>query len=122
MRAADHFDSPGARTPGPEPTPLGDLLDQVRRRRGWQRRLHGARVHERWPAIAGQQLARHVEPVRLDGGVLVLRAESSAWATQVRYLSSMLVVKANEVLGEGSVTAVRLVTGTVGVNDPEHGR
>ncbi len=97
----------------PEPLPLADALDAVRARPGWAARLEGARIHEHWREIAGDQLARHAEPVRLAGGVLVVRASSSAWAEQVRYLSAGLAGRANEILGAGSVTQVTVVTGTL---------
>lgn len=107
----DAGESPDAPREGRAPTPLQQLLGDVARRRGWGKRLEGARIHELWREIAGEQLATHTEPVRLHGGVLVLRAESAAWATQVRYLSADLVARANQVLGEGQVASVQVVTG-----------
>jgi predicted nucleic acid-binding Zn ribbon protein len=67
-------------------------------------------VHEVWDEIAGPQVAEHVRPVRLHGGVLVVRADSPAWATQVRYLATDLMRRANEVLGDGQVASVTVVT------------
>lgn len=97
---------------GGEPAPLTELLDRAAQaRRGWRTRLEGARVHGLWTEVAGEQLAEHTEPVRLHGGVLVLRAESAAWATQVRYLGAQLAERANTVLGAGQVTQVTVVTG-----------
>lgn len=104
---------PEARSPrGPDPVPLADLVrGATAERRGWAVRLEGARVHERWTEIAGDQLAQHAEPVRLHGGVLVVHADSATWATQVRYLSAALADRANAVLGAGQVTQVTVVTG-----------
>lgn len=97
---------------GDDPAAIGDLLDAaVRRRRAWEPRLRGARVHALWPQIAGTQLAAHTEPVRLRGGVLVVRADSSVWATQVRYLAAELAERANAVLGAGQVTKVTVTSG-----------
>lgn len=97
---------------GPGPRSLADLLGAAARDRpGWDRRLDGARVHGLWAEIAGAQLARHTEPVRLSGGVLVVRAATPAWATQLRYLSAELIERANAVLGEGMVGRVTVVTG-----------
>jgi predicted nucleic acid-binding Zn ribbon protein len=93
------------------PAPVGEILGELRERRGWAQRLEGARVHEQWPAIAGTQIAAHAEPVRLHGGVLVVRVDSPAWATEVRYLSEELRARANAVLGAGQVERVVLVTG-----------
>jgi predicted nucleic acid-binding Zn ribbon protein len=94
-----------------EPSPLAALIDAVRARPGWSTRLEGARIHVSWIEIAGEQLARHAEPVRLAGGVLVIRAVSPAWAEQVRYLAGDLARQVNEVLGPGSVRQVTVITG-----------
>lgn len=97
---------------GNEPRLLSELLRATARdRHGWGRRLDGARVHGAWEDIAGPQLARSTEPVRLVGGVLVVRATSAAWATQLRYLAGELLQRANTVLGPGTVERVRVVTG-----------
>jgi predicted nucleic acid-binding Zn ribbon protein len=118
LRGADAGD-PNARRRGPEPRPLREVLAGVVRRPGWAPRLEGARVHGRWEEIVGDQLARHTEPVRLRAGVLVVRAESGAWATQVHYLGTQLAARANEVLGEGAVQRVSVVTGSLrGSADP----
>jgi hypothetical protein len=93
------------------PAPLAGALEELLRGRGWERRLAGAQVHGRWEEIAGGDLAAHTEPVRLHGGVLVLRVDSATWATQVRYLTGDLAARANAVLGEGSVARITLVTG-----------
>jgi predicted nucleic acid-binding Zn ribbon protein len=95
------------------------VLGALTARRGWQHRLEGARVHDVWAEIAGPQLAAHTRPVRLHGGVLVVRAESPAWATQVRYLSGDLLARANEVLGAGRVARVVLVTGPLQSDDDD---
>ena len=105
------WESPDARPDKPPPPPLGELVDRLSSRRGWQARLRGARIHSAWPEIAGEELARHVRPVRLAGGVLVVRAESPAWATQVRYLAGQLLERANAVLGAGEVHSVTVQAG-----------
>lgn len=107
-RSADPAD-PAA--PRREPVPLAQLLEAFGARRGWERRLEGARIHERWDEIAGPQLARHAQPVRLHGGVLVVRVDHPTWASEVRYLATELAARANTVLGEGQVTRVAVVSG-----------
>ncbi len=41
----------------------------------------------------------------------MLRVDTPAWATQVRYLSGDLADRANAVLGEGTVQTITLTTG-----------
>ena len=116
------WDSPNARPDKTPPPPLADLVGRMSKRRGWQARLKGARVHTAWAEIAGEELARHVEPVRLAGGVLVVRVSSPAWATQVSYLAPQLLARANEVLGEGEVRTVTVQTGQRGADERKTGR
>lgn len=92
------------------PEPIGDVAAQLVGRRDWSQRLEGARIHAVWPRVAGPAVAEHVTPVRLMGGVLVLRADSGAWATQVRYLAGELLERANAELGGRVVTQVRVTT------------
>lgn len=106
-------EDPDDRREGPPPASMAHVLEQLAGRKSWSRRLEGARIHEHWAAIAGESLAEHTEPVRLHGGVLVMRAESAAWATQVRYLTTELARRANEVLGDGQVERVQVITGTL---------
>lgn len=96
---------------GRQPAALADVLSQLASRRGWADRLHDSQVHARWPDIAGAHVAAHAEPVRLHGGVLVVRAESGAWAAQLRYLAPRLVARAQEVLGSDRVHRVQIVSG-----------
>lgn len=102
----------------PEPRAAADLLSAVVRRRGWAARLQGAGVHNRWIEIAGKQLAAHAQPVRLHGGVLVVRAESAAWATEIRYLSAQLIDRVNAVLGVDQVRRVTVVIGPLQGAEP----
>lgn len=93
------------------PLAVGEALEQVVRRRGWDERLRGAAAWTRWEEIVGSNMARRCEPVRLAGGVLVVRAESPVWATQLRYLIPQLRANATEVLGTGAVRRVHIVVG-----------
>lgn len=92
------------------PITLSDALGQFVARRGWQERLRDSQVHTLWSDIVGPDLAHHVTPVRLRGGVLVVRARSGAWAAQLRYLSPWLLKRAEQVLGSERVTRVQIVT------------
>ena len=93
------------------PTALSGELARFARRPGWNERLSAARVWAAWEDIVGAELIAHCEPVRLAGRVLVIRAASPAWATQLRYLTAQLLERSGTVLGAGSVKEVRIVVG-----------
>ena len=65
-------------------------------------------VLSNWAQIVGPDLAAHTRPDGFAGGELVIAADSTAWATQVRLLASMLVRRLNSELGEGTVRRVKV--------------
>jgi hypothetical protein len=93
------------------PTAIGAELARLLGRPGWAERMGAAQVAGRWEAIVGPELAQHCEPVRTAGRVLTVRAESAAWATQLRYFTTQIAQRVDEVLGAGSVREVRIVVG-----------
>ncbi len=60
----------------------------------------------RWAQIVGEEIAAHVSPETFEGGTLTVRADSTAWATQVRLLAPTLLRRLAEELGEGVVERV----------------
>jgi hypothetical protein len=93
------------------PRRVGEHLGVYLDRRGWAERLSGASLANDWERVVGPELARVSEPVRLAGGVLVVRVVDQVWATQLRYLLGRVRDGANGVLGANAVREVRLVVG-----------
>lgn len=62
----------------------------------------------RWPEVVGDRLARETWPAGLDRGVLTVRASSSAWAAQVRFLGEEIRARANAALASVAVEGVRV--------------
>jgi predicted nucleic acid-binding Zn ribbon protein len=75
---------------------------------GWQAEAAMGSVFGRWPQIVGADLAAHTRPDRFTDGELLVIADSTAWATQVRLLAGTLVRRLNSELGEGTVTKVKV--------------
>lgn len=98
-----------------DPEPLGETLGRLLAERGWDVPAAAAGVTERWAEIAGDELAAHCKPEKFDSGVLVLVAESTAWASQVRLLVPQLHQRIDQVIGRGVVNRVE-VRGPTGPN------
>lgn len=105
----DESAEPWRKAEASEPRRLDEALARVVSGRRWQVRLAEAQVHARWTAIVGEDVARHVVPVRLHGGVLVVRADSGAWASQIRALGREVTRRATEELGAGAVRTLKVV-------------
>lgn len=76
------------------------------RDRGWSTDAAAASLTTRWPEIVGADLATHVVPESFHEGELLLRASSTAWATQVRLLLGKVRTSIDSAIGPGIVTKV----------------
>ncbi len=95
--------STGARPDGRDPQALGGSLGRLVSERGWQRPVAVGGVLGRWPQVVGPELSEHCAPERFEDGSLTVRADSTAWATQVRLLSPLLLQRLAEELGKDVV-------------------
>ncbi|MBM6403468.1 DUF721 domain-containing protein [Phycicoccus sp. CSK15P-2] len=104
-------DLPGGsrRDGGRDPQLLGDQIDRFVSERGWGADVAVGSVIGRWPQIVGEEVAAHSTPTDFVDGVLTVRADSTAWATQLRLLESSLMARLAADVGEGTVTALRVV-------------
>ena len=96
----------GGRTRREDPQPLSAALDGLLGDQGWRTAAAVGSVFGRWDQLVGQDVAAHTRPERFSDGELVVIADSAAWATQVRLLTSMVLRRLNEELGHGTVTRV----------------
>ena len=98
-----------ARPDGRDPQLLGELVDGFIAASGWTQRSGIAQVLGRWEEIVGPEVAAHVSVQAVEESTLVLRADSTAWATQMRLLSATVRRRLDAELGEGVVTELRVL-------------
>ncbi len=91
-----------------DPQRLAGAIDGLLDTRGWQPQAAMGSVFGRWAEIVGQDLAAHTRPDSFADGELAVIADSTAWATQVRLLASVLVARLNAELGQGTVRRVKV--------------
>lgn len=108
-RATANDASPQPFGSGRDPRPASDAVDALLRRMGWSEQVEVAGVTARWREIMGDQIADKCEPVTFDEGVLVLRSQSSAWATQMQFMSGQVRHRLNEEFGREIVKELRFV-------------
>jgi predicted nucleic acid-binding Zn ribbon protein len=93
---------------GGDPKLFGAAIRDLMASRGWEQRAAVGGVFGNWAGIVGAELAEHTRPERFEEGELTIAADSPAWATQLRLLSSTLVRRLNEELGHGTVRRVKV--------------
>lgn len=106
QRVADASRRSGAHPDARDPQLLGPTMSRLINDRGWQAPVAVGGVFGRWDAVVGSEIAGHCTPETFEGGVLSVRADSTAWATQVRLLLPTVMRRLTEELGEGVVTKV----------------
>jgi predicted nucleic acid-binding Zn ribbon protein len=89
-----------------DPVPFGTAIRRLVEERGWQESTSAGRVLGDWDRLVGPEIADHCRPASLDDGELVLVAESSAWATQLRLLTRTLQARLAAQVGDGVVTSI----------------
>ncbi|GLW49286.1 UPF0232 protein [Streptomyces sp. NBRC 14336] len=101
----------GARADGRDPMALGAAINRLITERGWETPAAVGGVMGRWPQIVGPDLANHCVPQTYDEDerVLVVRCDSTAWATNLRLLAPQLVARLNEDLGHGTVKVIKVL-------------
>ena len=92
-----------------DPEPIGAVVDRLIVDQGWQDRSAVAVLMGEWAQIVGDDVAAHVAPASFDDGELVLQAESTAWATQMRLLLPQVHRAVDERVGRGVVRRIRVL-------------
>jgi predicted nucleic acid-binding Zn ribbon protein len=99
----------GAPSDGRDPVLLGDTLARLAVERGWRDELSVGGVVGRWREVVGEQIADHCTPEVFSDGRLVVRADSSSWASQVRLLVPQLLARLEKEVGPDVVSEVQVL-------------
>lgn len=96
----------GAHPDERDPQLLDSTLGRLVADHGWalDLRVHG--LFARWAELVGEEVGAHCTPESFADGRLVVRTDSTAWATQLRLLAPRIVERLNLELGPGSVSVI----------------
>lgn len=95
--------------PGRDPGSLGAALSGLVRERGWEGELGRSELFVGWGEAVGPAVADHTAPVGLEDGVLVVRCDSTAWATQLGLMRPQLLTALSTRFPEAGVLALRIL-------------
>lgn len=82
-----------------DPQLLSSAIPRMIEDRGWSVPAAVGGVMGRWGEIVGSHISAHCKPVEFHDGVLTVRTDSAAWATELRMLAPQLLAKLNAELG-----------------------
>lgn len=98
---------------GRDPVLLGDTLARLAAEHAWTEPLSVGGVVGRWREVVGDQIADHTTPETFEDGLLVVRADSTTWAANLRLLVPQLLARLAQEVGPDVVREIR-VLGPVG--------
>lgn len=92
-----------------DPQPLSKALGRLAAERGWTETVSVHMLLGRWPVLVGPMVAQHCEPESFADGVLVVRTDSTAWASQLRLMAPNILAAINAETREGAVTLIKVL-------------
>ena len=105
---------------GRDPLAAGSVLDAVTESLGWRTPLAQTDLTAAWRSIAGEETARHAAVEGFADGVLLVRCDSTAWATQLGLMRAAIAERIATDFPAAGVESIRFL----GPNTPSwnHGR
>ena len=101
--------SSGAHPDDRDPRLLSEAVDRLIEAKGWATDINVHTLLARWSSLVGGINAAHSHPESYADTVLIIRAESTVWATSLRSIAPQLVARLNDQLGQGTVTRVKVL-------------
>ena len=112
-----------------EPQPLGQLINDLVSQREWNDGLSEGEIFVKWREVVGDEVAAHCEPVEIKEAKLIIKCDSTAWATQLNLIKNQVLqsvqkiapgIKALEILGPNAPSwrrGLRTIQGFQGPRD-----
>lgn len=92
---------------GRDPRGIDDILDGLTDKLGWTSPLARAELLGSWAELAGAETAQHSEPVAIEEGVLLVRCDSTAWATQLRMMRGQITTSIAQRFPDAGIESVK---------------
>lgn len=94
---------------GRDPLGLSKVVGRLVAERGWTTPVAVGSVMAEWGTLVGPEISAHCTPESFTDTTLHVRCDSTAWATQLRLLSTSLLEKFRTELGDGVVTKIHVL-------------
>jgi predicted nucleic acid-binding Zn ribbon protein len=92
---------------GRDPRGIDAILDGLTNRLGWNSSLAKADLLASWIELAGAETALHSEPVGIEDGILTVRCDSTAWATQLRLMRGQITTSIAQRFPDAGIESVK---------------
>ena len=76
---------------------------------GMESNIKRYEVIDRWPEIAGQQVAAVSKAVRIENQILFVKVANSTWRNELLYLKEAILERISRDIGTGIVKEIRFI-------------
>lgn len=108
-----NFRARSSTTRNRDPQLIGDALTEFVDNVGWQQPKALAQLHTKFADVVGAETAAHLVIEKFENNELILRADSTSWATQLKYLTPVLMEKLQQAAPELGITSVKVLPPTI---------
>lgn len=92
---------------GRDPKGLGDVMSALTNELGWSTSLAKSDLLLAWTQIAGEETAEHSFPLEVTDSVLTVQCDSTAWATQLRLMRTMITNRIATTFPDAGIESIR---------------
>ena len=89
-------------------TSLGDVLSQLVKDLGFEKKFEEMQVIAQWPDVVGRQIASHTHAVSCEGGKLFVEVASASWRQELFYMKADILKRLNHGAGQKIVQDIIL--------------
>lgn len=100
--------------PGRDPAELSSVMSTIAGNGVWASNMKLAQLRNHWDQVVGPGIAAHTAVADFTDGVLIIRAESTVWATQLTYLIPQLTDTIRRNLQGLTINEIRVTGPAVG--------
>lgn len=92
---------------GRDPKGLGDVMSALTNELGWSTSLAKSDLLLAWTQIAGAETAEHSFPLEVTDSVLTVQCDSTAWATQLRLMRTLIMNRIATTFPDAGIESIR---------------
>ena len=94
---------------GRDPKGISSVMDSLTSELGWSSSLAKSDLMLAWTEIAGAETAEHSRPLGITESVLSVQCDSTAWATQLRHMRTMIMTRIAQEYPEAGIESIRFL-------------
>lgn len=87
---------------------FGSLVGKEIRKRDWTEHMAYGWVMGNWPALVGEKIAQHTTVEMIKDGEVHISCDSTAWATQLKYMQVTVLAQISSKVGPDVITKLHV--------------